>query len=129
MPDQPYFDQSGEPSDEPGRFVRFNDLEPLHVIEGLEFRPITTESVMTNHVTFAPDRPAPMHHHAEQQIVLVLMGQLTFTVGGETKIMHAGDCAVIPPHVPHGGTAGPQGCTVIDVFTPPRAGIVALMSA
>jgi quercetin dioxygenase-like cupin family protein len=128
MPDQPYFDQAGEPSDAPGRFVHFNDLEPLHVIEGLEFRPVTTESVMTNHVTFAPDRPAPMHHHAEQQIVLVLMGQLTFTVGGETKVLHAGDCAVIPPHVPHGGTAGPQGCTVIDVFTPPRAAIVALMA-
>jgi hypothetical protein len=35
---------------------------------------------------------------------------------------------VIPPHVPHGGAAGSQGCTVIDVFTPPRAGIVALMA-
>jgi quercetin dioxygenase-like cupin family protein len=41
--------------------------------------------------------------------------------------MRAGDCVVIPPHVVHGGTAGPAGCTVVDVFTPPRAGIVSLM--
>jgi quercetin dioxygenase-like cupin family protein len=127
MSEQPYFDQAGEPSDEPGRFVHVDDLDPLNVIEGLEFRPVTTDSVMTNFVTFEPDAPAPMHHHVEQQIAIVLTGELTFTAGGETRTMHAGDCVVIPPHVPHGGVAGPQGCTVIDVFTPPRAGIVALM--
>jgi unsaturated pyranuronate lyase len=128
MAEQPYFDESGEPSDAPGRFVHVDDLDPLNVIEGLEFRPVTTDSVMTNFVTFAPDAPAPMHHHAEQQIAIVLEGELKFTVGTETKAMHAGDCVVIPPHVPHGGAAGSQGCTVIDVFTPPRAGIVALMA-
>src|SRR3954464_14512965 len=128
MTEQPYFDESGEPSDAPGRFVHVDDLDPLNVIEGLEFRPVTTDSVMTNFVTFEPDAPTPMHHHAEQQIAIVLSGELTITVGGETKVMHAGGCVVIPPHVEHGGVAGPQGCTVIDVFTPPRAGIVALMA-
>jgi quercetin dioxygenase-like cupin family protein len=128
MSEQPYFDQSDEASDEPGRFVRFDDLDPLTIIEGLDFRPVTTESVMVNHVTFAPDAPAPIHHHVEQQIVIMLSGELEFTVGRETRLMHAGDCLVIPPHVPHGGVAGPQGCAVVDVFTPPRAGIVALMA-
>ena len=128
MTDQPYFDQAGDPSDEPGRFVRVDDLEPLRVMDGLEFRPVTTDSVMTNFVTFAPDAPAPMHHHVEQQITIVLSGELTFTVGGETNLMHAGDCAVMPPHVPHGGAAGPAGCTVVDVFTPPRAAIAALLN-
>ena len=42
--------------------------------------------------------------------------------------MRPGDCVVIPPNVEHGGVAGPQGCTVVDVFTPPRAGIVAVMA-
>jgi quercetin dioxygenase-like cupin family protein len=129
MAEQPYFDQSGEPSDEPGRFVRFEDLDPLTVVPGLEFRPVSTDSVMTNFVTFEPDAPAPTHHHVEQQIAIVLSGELIFTVGGETKAMHAGDCVVIPPHVPHGGVAGPEGCTALDVFTPPRAGIVALMAS
>jgi quercetin dioxygenase-like cupin family protein len=128
MSEHAYFDQSGEPSDEPGRFVHIDDLEPLTVMEGLEFRPVTTDTVMTNFVTFAPEAPAPMHHHIEQQIAIVLSGELTFTVGGETRAMHAGDCVVIPPHAEHGGVAGPQGCTVIDVFTPPRAGIVSLMA-
>ena len=127
MTGQPYFDPSGDPSDAPGRFVRVDDLDPLRLLDGLEFRPVTTDSVMTNFVTFAPDAPAPMHHHVEQQIAIVLSGELNFTVGAETRVMHAGDCVVIPPHVPHGGAAGPEGCTAIDVFTPPRAAIVARM--
>src|SRR3954467_9357130 len=129
MPEQPYFDESGEPSDAPGRFVHVDDLDPLNVIEGLEFRPVTTDSVMTNFVTFAPDAPAPLHHHAEQQIAIVLSGELRFTVGGEERVRRAGDWVVIPPHVPHGGVSGAEGCEVIDVFTPPRAGIVSAMAA
>jgi quercetin dioxygenase-like cupin family protein len=107
--------------------VRVPDLAPLLPMPGLEFRPVTTESVMTNFVTFEPDAPAPMHHHYEQQIAIVLSGELRFTVGSEERVMRAGDCVVIPPHVPHGGVAGPEGCQALDVFTPPREGVVAMM--
>ena len=127
MAEQPYFDQSGETSDAAARFVRVDELDPLIVLPGLEFRPVTTDTVMTNFVSFEPDADAPAHHHDEQQIAIVLSGELTFTVGEETRVMHAGDCVVIPPRVEHGGVAGPEGCEVLDVFTPPRAGIVRLM--
>jgi quercetin dioxygenase-like cupin family protein len=128
MPERPYFDQAGEPSGAPGRFIRVDDLDPLVVLPGLEFRPVATDTVLTNFVTFEPNAPAPVHHHVEQQIAIVLSGELRFTVGDETRAMHAGDCVVIPPNVPHGGTSGPEGCTVLDVFTPPRAAIVDLMT-
>jgi len=128
MPERPYFDESGEPSDAPGRFVHVSDLDPLTVIPGLEFRPVTTDTVMTNFVSFEPGAPAPAHHHVEQQIAIILSGELTFTVGDETRVMHAGDCVVIPPNVRHGGAAGPEGCQALDVFTPPRAAIVSLMA-
>jgi quercetin dioxygenase-like cupin family protein len=128
MPERPYFDQSGEPSDAPARFVHVEDLDPLIVFPGLEFRPVTTDTVMTNFVSFDPRAPAPEHHHAEQQIAIILWGELAFTVGGESRVMHAGDCVVIPPNVRHGGVAGPEGCKALDVFTPPRAAIVSLMA-
>jgi quercetin dioxygenase-like cupin family protein len=123
-----YFDQAGEASDEPGRWASFGELPALNLVPGLTFQPITTDSVMANFVTFEPDAVADTHHHSEQQIAIVISGELTFTVGAETRVLHQGDCAVIPPHVPHGGHAGPGGCTVIDVFTPPRAGIVQAMA-
>ena len=127
MPERPYFDESGEPSSEPGRFVHIDDLEALAPAPGLEFRPVTTDSVMTNFVAFEPSTHTPMHHHVEQQIAIVLSGELIFTVGEETRTLRSGDCVVIPPHVPHGCDAGPEGCTVLDVFSPPRAAIVGLM--
>jgi quercetin dioxygenase-like cupin family protein len=123
-----YFDRSGEASDEAGRWAHFSHLPALNLVPGIAFQPITTDSVMTNFVTFEPDAVADMHHHSEQQIAIVISGELTFTVGDETRVTHAGDCVVIPPHVPHGGHAGPEGCTAIDVFTPPRAGIVDAMT-
>ena len=122
-----YFDQAGETSSAQGHFVRIDELPPLVMVPGLEFRPVTTDAVMTNFVHFEPNTPAPMHHHHEQQIAIILSGELALTVGGETRVMHAGDCVVIPPNVEHGGVAGPAGCTALDVFTPPRAGIVSLM--
>ena len=128
MTEQPYFDDAGEPSDAPGRFVRVaEDVAPLSLVPGLRFQPVTTDAVMTNLVTFEPNAEAATHHHAEQQIAIMVSGELTFTVGAETRVMTPGDLVVIGPHVPHGGHAGPEGCVVIDVFTPPRAGIVRAM--
>ena len=128
MTEQPYFDDAGEPSDAAPRFVRpTDDIAPLELVPGLVFQPVTTEAVMTNFVTFEPNAEAATHHHAEQQIAIIVSGELTFTVGAETRVMVAGDLVVIPPHVPHGGAAGPEGCVAIDVFTPPRAGIVRAM--
>ena len=123
-----YFDQSGVASDAPGRWVTFTELPAVDLVPGLTFQPVTTDSVMTNFVTFAPDAVADVYHHSEQQIAIVVSGELHFTVGGEARIMRAGDAVVIPPHVPHGGHAGPEGCTAIDVFTPPRARIVQAMA-
>jgi quercetin dioxygenase-like cupin family protein len=128
MPERPYFDEAGEPSDAPGRFLHVDDLDPLTVGPGLQFRPVTTDSVLTNFVSFEPDTPTPVHYHVEQQIAIVLSGELTFTVGGETRVMHRGDCVVIPPNVPHAAASGPDGCEVLDVFSPPRAAIVNLMT-
>ena len=130
MTEQPYFDDAGEPSDAAPRFVRVaEDIAPLELVPGLRFQPVTTDAVMTNLVTFEPGAEAATHHHSEQQIAIIVSGELTFTVGGETRVMTAGDLVVIPPHVPHGGFAGPDGCVAIDVFTPPRAGIVRAMGA
>ena len=110
MTEQPYFDDSGRAVRRRGRFVRpTEDVAPLELIPGLRFQPVTTDAVMTNFVTFEPDADAAMHHHAEQQIAIIVSGELTFTVGGETRVMRPGDLVVIPPHVPHGGVAGPRG--------------------
>jgi quercetin dioxygenase-like cupin family protein len=129
MTEQPYLDSSGEPSDAAPRWVHpTDDVAPLKLVPGLIFQPVTTDAVMTTFVTFEPNADAPLHHHSEQQIAIVISGELTFTVGGETRVMTPGDMVVIPPHVPHGGVSGPDGCVALDVFTPPREGLLRAMA-
>ena len=58
---------------------------------------MTTDTVMTNFVSLKPGAPAPTHHHVEQQIAIMVSGELTITVGDETRVMRPGDCVVIRP--------------------------------
>jgi quercetin dioxygenase-like cupin family protein len=104
----------------PGRFVTVNDIDAVEFLPGLEFRPVLGDNVMTNFVTFAPHTVAPMHVHEEEQVVIVLDGELEFVIDGQTQLMGPGDVAVIPSWVPHGGRTLEVGCTEVDVFTPPR---------
>jgi quercetin dioxygenase-like cupin family protein len=120
-----YFDDTGEVSGHRGWFFRpDDDIAPLDLIEGLEFRAIVAGDAMASFVRFAPNAPAPTHHHPEQQIALCVSGELTFTVSGEAHVMQPGDCMVIPPHAEHSAVAGPDGCLAVDFFTPPRSAML-----
>ena len=120
MTETPYFDQSGEISDAPPQFVHVRDLDPLIVIPGLEFRPVTTDSVMTNFVTFEPNAVAPDHHHDEQQIAIVLSD------GPNPKLLDIGTAAFhevwITDATPAPIAAGEKEPTDRPVRTPPPAG-------
>src|SRR4051794_33083943 len=120
-----YFDDTGQVSGPPGGFfLPHEDLPALNMIEGLDFRVIVAGDAMASFVRFAPNAPAPSHHHAEQQIALCVSGELTFTVSGEPHVMRPGDCFVIPPHAEHSAVAGPEGCLAVDFFTPPRSAML-----
>jgi quercetin dioxygenase-like cupin family protein len=124
-----YFDDAGETTGHPGWFFRpDDDIAPLHLIAGLEFRAIVAGDAMASFVRFEPNAPAPAHHHAEQQIALCVSGELTFTVSGESHVMQPGDCVVIPPHAEHSAVAGPEGCLAVDFFTPPRSAMLPHLS-
>ena len=103
-----------------GRFVTVNDIDAVEFVPGLEFRPVLGDNVMTNFVTYAPHTEAPVHVHEEEQVVIVLEGELEFVIDGQTKLMRPGDVAVIPSWVPHGARTLEVGCVQVDVFTPPR---------
>jgi quercetin dioxygenase-like cupin family protein len=113
----------GEPTAE-GRFVRVNDVREVEFAPGVVFRPVLGESMLANHVTFAPHAEAPMHVHVEEQIVLMVEGELDFTIDGQQRTLRPGDMAIIPPWVPHGAIAREDGCREIDMFCPPRATLI-----
>lgn len=111
---------SGSPAED-GRFVEVNAIEAVEMLPGLRFRPVLGVGTLVNFVSFEPHTEAPLHVHAEEQIVVVTEGEFDFTIAGETRTMRAGDVAVIPPWVEHGARTGDSPCKELDVFNPPRA--------
>jgi quercetin dioxygenase-like cupin family protein len=113
----------------PGRYVNVDELTAVEFVPGLGFRPVLGHNAMVNFVSFAPGTEAPYHVHEEEQIVVMLEGELTFDIDGDVRVLRKGDVAVIPSWVPHGAVATNGPCLEIDVFAPPRESLLKLAAA
>jgi quercetin dioxygenase-like cupin family protein len=102
-------------------FGRLADLPLQRVWDGIEGRVVHGEQLTLGVLEVAPGNPLPEHHHANEQVGLVVRGELQLTVGGETRALGPGETYTIAPGVPHSGRGGPQGALVLDIFAPARA--------
>jgi quercetin dioxygenase-like cupin family protein len=118
----------GEPAG-PGRYVNIDSVKSAEFVPGLTFRPVLGQRAMTNFVHFEPGAEAPRHVHEEEQIVIILDGEMTFDLDGDVRVMRKGDVAVIPAWVPHGAWTTDTTCLEVDVFSPPRKSLLALAEA
>ena len=57
----------------------------------------------------------------------MIEGEFEFEVGGEKRIVRQGEAVVIPPNVPHGARTFDSTCLEIDIFNPPRRGVLEAM--
>ncbi len=110
-----------------GTFVAWDEQDPIEILPGLRFQPILGDRLMANFVFFEPNVEAPAHWHDEEQISLVIEGEFEFEVGGKKQIVKRGQAVLIPPNVPHGARTYDTTCLEIDVFNPPRQGLLELM--
>jgi quercetin dioxygenase-like cupin family protein len=110
-----------------GAFVTWEDLSPIEMVPGLAFQPVLGQNLLIAYVRFAPNTVAPVHWHDEEQVSFVLEGELEFEVGGETRVIRRGEAVVIPPNVPHGARTYDATCLEVDVFHPPRRGLLEAM--
>ena len=62
----------------------------------------------------------PGHRHENEQLGMVITGQLTFTIGDEVRDLGPGGTWRIPSDTPHQVSVGPAGAVVIDIFAPVR---------
>jgi quercetin dioxygenase-like cupin family protein len=123
-----YFAGSAETqSADKGTFVRWDELDKIEMVPGLNFQPVLGDKLMVNFVHFAPHTEAPLHWHDEEQITFVLDGEFEFEVGGEKRVVRRGEAIVIPPNVPHAARTADSECLEVDVFHPPRRGVVEAM--
>ncbi len=78
------------------------------------------EHLQLSYVHIPPRAVVAEHAHVNEQMGLVIEGDLIFTIGGETRTLKPGDMFRIPGGVPHSVTALDQPVRVLDVFYPIR---------
>jgi len=93
----------------------FRELAP-----GVTTRIFAGEQAMLSVVEIAPNAAGGMHHHPEEQWGVLLEGSAIRFQGDEAIEVRKGDFWRTPGGVPHTMRAGPEGCRVLDIFSPPR---------
>ncbi len=101
-------------------FKPVQDLNPIVLADGIKARAVNGERLTMALVDLAPNAISPEHKHDNEQLGFVVRGSMTMRIGDEMRELHAGDTYLIPSEVEHGAAAGPDGCTVTDVFAPIR---------
>ena len=108
--------------DEPPTLVDVADLSSLDVWgDSVQARVVVGRNASLAVVELAPNAIVPGHQHVHEQLGICLEGSITFTVGDETRSLGPGGTWRIPSDRPHHAVAGPDGATVIDIFSPVRA--------
>ncbi|TAN31502.1 cupin domain-containing protein [bacterium] len=102
-------------------FESLGAVRPHALRDGVTARAINGERITMAVVDLDAGAVLPEHHHENEQLGFVISGVITMRVGPEKRELRPGDTYSIPSHVPHDAVAGPEGCTVVDVFAPVRA--------
>lgn len=97
------------------------DIPPQHIWDGVVARSVQLDRLTLAVVELDAGAIVPEHRHDNDQAGLVVAGSVVFTVDGETRDLGPGGTWRIPGGAPHSVQAGPNGATVIDVFSPARA--------
>ncbi len=87
---------------------------------GVDTAIVPTDKVTLSFMKLVPGLNAKLHSHPEEQVCVMLEGEMDVALDGKLYRVRAGDVAVIPGGVPHSGVTLGEGCRVLDIFSPPR---------
>jgi quercetin dioxygenase-like cupin family protein len=101
-------------------FFTVSELAETEMLPGVVRRAVYLDNVMLTFFTFEPGCAVPEHDHPHEQISYVIQGGMEFTLGGETRVLRAGEGASCPPGVPHGAIILDEPTVVLDAWHPVR---------
>ena len=106
------------------RVAKGAELPRLPLTKGIDITPLIGDAMSLNVAFLEPNAILEPHVHDEEQMGYIVSGECIFTDGESRWPMKPGDVYHALPNVPHGATAGQEGCTIIDLFSPPRAAVL-----
>lgn len=103
-------------SDSP--FGTWTGVEPHTLFPGVTIHATGGEQVLMCRVDYAPGTTVARHsHEATEQVMLILDGEVTLTVGDETRELQSGDVAVVNRGIDH-ELHSVGGCRFIEALSP-----------
>jgi quercetin dioxygenase-like cupin family protein len=96
------------------------DARGFELAPGAVAKALFGERGMVQVVELEPGAEVATHSHPHEQLGVIVSGAMTMVVGGVARECGPMDAYVVPGGLEHGGTAGPDGATVLDVFVPVR---------
>ena len=102
------------------QFVTAESIPWETVGEGIQRKILTYDAnLMMVLVKFEQGGIGAAHEHPHTQMSYVQSGAFAITIGGDERILRAGDAFYIPPNVWHGAMCHEAGM-LVDTFTPMR---------
>ena len=99
----------------------WKSIEPEQLNESTSRKMVWGQNVMAVMIELAPNARVPLHDHVSEQMTMVQKGALFLSFPGKDDVeLKFGDVLIIPSSQPHSAKSGPEGCTVMDVFSPVR---------
>ncbi|MEQ9426293.1 MAG: cupin domain-containing protein [Cyclobacteriaceae bacterium] len=102
-----------------GPFRDFKSNESKQLFPGFNGRFEHGKDLTFSFWEIAEGSDLPEHSHPQEQVSIIIKGELELTIDGEAKVVKPGMMAMIPSNAVHSGKAL-TACEVIDVFTPVR---------
>jgi quercetin dioxygenase-like cupin family protein len=101
-------------------FFTVSELSGTEMLPGVVRRAVYLDHAMMTFFHFEPGSVVPEHAHPHEQITYVLEGAMRFTLGDQTRTLHAGEGVLCPPDVPHGAVVLDEPTIAIDAWYPLR---------
>jgi quercetin dioxygenase-like cupin family protein len=104
-----------EPSD-------WSSIPAEEVFPGISRQVVHGERQTMVRYLYAPGSIFPIHQHPEEQITVVISGQIAFHVDSAERTLGPGGVAIIPPNVPHGAkVVGDETVETFNAMSPRRS--------
>jgi len=101
-------------------FVTRPECSQHQIFPGVNIFTTAGERMMLSLVEFQPQAVVQPHSHPHEQMGMLLEGELTFTIGDQTRTLRPGEMWRIPGGVVHSAVAGDAPVKALDVFHPIR---------
>ncbi|MCE5249472.1 SMP-30/gluconolactonase/LRE family protein [bacterium] len=116
------------PTIAPGKVYDLYNVQFTEIAPKANTRLIAGKGVQLSFLRMDPNTAFARENQPEEHLMIVLRGSIDEILLDSVDQMQAGDVAYIPSGMVYGGSTGPYGCDVLDVFWPVRSDYTEIMA-